>query len=157
MKIEDVKWQYLPYGKAADALRDRKVDMVWFHVGIPNSTAEELAHRADIRVLELDKWAADNLVKEIPFYHIGVLPKGIYRGVDRDIRAGQIITTLYCYKDQDPDFTYQLCKAFYANLDYMGTVHPSAKQIKLEEAMVGRIFPFHPGAEKYYKEVGLLK
>ncbi len=77
--------------------------------------------------------------------------------MDKDIQAAQILITLTCHKDLEPEFVYQLCKQFYANLDFMKTVHPSAKFIKKEDALSGRIFPLHPGAEKYYKEIGMLK
>jgi TRAP transporter TAXI family solute receptor len=157
MKIEDVKWQYIPYTAAANALADKKVDMMFFHAGIPVAAADELAHRVKIRILPLDDYALKNLLKEKPFYTQATVPAGIYPGVDKDLPGAKIITSVICTKGLDPKFVYQVCKQFYGHLDYMATVHPSAKQIKVEDALKGQIFPLHPGAEKYYKEIGLLK
>ena len=55
------------------------------------------------------------------------------------------------------DTVYAMTKSMFDNLDQMVAAHAAAKAIKLENAIKGMPLPLHPGAEKYYREAGLIK
>ena len=52
---------------------------------------------------------------------------------------------------------YALTKALFGNLSQLVDTHPAAKGIRIEDALVGMPLPLHPGAERYYREAGILK
>ena len=74
-----------------------------------------------------------------------------------DVPTAAIANFLVTHEGVPADLIYQMTKAMYDNLDMMVAAHAAAKAIKRENALKGMPLPLHPGAEKYYREVGLLK
>ena len=77
-------------------------------------------------------------------------------GQDADIPTAAITNILVSHDKVSDDVAYQMTKLIFENLDRLSSAHSAAKDIKLETATEGLPIPLHPGAERYYKEVGAL-
>ena len=150
---------YLPLKAAMEALKTGQVDAVMTSNVIPDANIVELSLTRDVNIVRFAPGYRDKLVKEKPEYSPMTLPGGTYRGVDEDIETVGLFTLWVCNKDIPDEIAYQAVKAVYSpeGLDYLRKVHVAAKNISLKGAASAISLPLHPGAEKYYKEVGLIK
>ena len=84
-----------------------------------------------------------------------MLTGGEYRGQDTDVQTVTLQAVLYAKEDLADDVVYKLTKEMYENTDEIAKGHAKGKQISLEKALNGVTTPVHPGAQKYYDEVGI--
>ena len=84
------------------------------------------------------------------------MPSGVYEGVKEDIKTLGIVTNMVVHKDLPDDLVYNMCKVFWDNHGAFAEVKGIWKSVKLENALAGAAIPLHPGAERCYKELGVL-
>lgn len=156
LDMEDIKATYNSISEAADAMRDGHLDGAFVLAATPAAALSELATTAKTKFIALDDDAISSLVEKYPFYSKGIIPAGSYRGVDSDVQGLRQWNVLLCSAKMSDDLAYQVAKAIFENLDDLVQIHPSAKEITLETATEVPI-PFHPGVEKYFREVGVLR
>ena len=154
---KNVKADYLGYSEAAEALKDGRVDGILIAGGLPTAAVLDAASSVKIRILSLEPEMIQKLTKEMPWYYEVIIPKGTYIGQTEDARTVAVANILICRDDLSNDLVYQMTKALYDNQKDLVTAHSAAKDMKLESALNGLTVPLHPGAEKYYKEKGLIK
>jgi TRAP transporter TAXI family solute receptor len=92
-----------------------------------------------------------------PAYQPAVIPAGTYEGQAKDAQSIAIQNFLVTHEGVSTDTVYKMTKALWENLDALVAAHAAGKGIKKENALKGMPLPLHPGAEKYYREVGMLK
>ena len=92
-----------------------------------------------------------------PAYQPTVIPANTYEGQTTDVPTAAIPNFLVTHSDVSTDLAYQMTKALYDNVETLYAAHNAAKAIKRENAVKGMPVPLHPGAEKYYREVGVIK
>ena len=150
---------FLPANAAADALRIGQVDAFMEIAAIPTSYITELSLTHKIDLVRFEPGTIDKLVVDMPRFSKVVIPAGTYKGIDEDVESVGIPSLWGCREDLPEDIVYNMVKAVYSEegLTYLGNVHPSGKAIKLEYAVKWIPMPLHPGAEKFFKEKGLLK
>ncbi|MGI9509459.1 MAG: TAXI family TRAP transporter solute-binding subunit [Geminicoccaceae bacterium] len=85
-----------------------------------------------------------------------VIPAATYPGQDRDIQTVAKSNLLVVREDVDDEVVYQVTKAMFENLDFLRNIHDAMYETSLDRALVGIPMPLHPGALRYYREVGLL-
>ena len=85
-----------------------------------------------------------------------MIPAGTYDGQSEDVNTAAITNILVTSADLDEETVYQMTKAMFENLDEMVAAHAAAKAISIDTATKGLPIPLHPGAERYYKEKGIL-
>ena len=90
-------------------------------------------------------------------YQGTVIPANTYTGQTTDTPTIAIKNFLVSHAGVPADVIYAMTKSMFDNLDALVAAHSAAKGIKKEGAVTGTTVPFHPGAEKYYREVGLMK
>jgi TRAP transporter TAXI family solute receptor len=90
-------------------------------------------------------------------FQAGIIPAGTYDGQDADVPTVTVTNILVTRADISDEEAYQMTKQLFENLPELVAAHKAAKGIKLENAVKGLPIPLHPGAEKYYREKGLLK
>ena len=149
---------YLPAREAMEALKLGQVEAVMEISTLPTPTLTELALTHDVRIIKFDPGVRDKLVAEMPKYLLLTIPDGAYTGVGEVETIGSA-AMWGCNKDLPEDLVYEAVKAVYSDdgLAYLSQVHPAGSGISLETAAMFRPIPLHPGAEKYYKEAGVLK
>lgn len=152
--FEDIDKQNLSFQASADALKDGKIDAFFCTAGAPTVAITDLSTTTGIVLVEID---ADHLAKlqaDYGFYAEYVVPAGTYKGVDADAKTVAVKATFIVSNDLDEETVYQLTKAIYENKDEYS--HEKASEMSLEYAVSSISVPFHPGAERYFKEVGAI-
>ena len=156
MTLDDIDEQFLSFAESGDAAKNRQIDAFFCTAGIPNAAITELASGSGTKVIALSEETVTNLLATKPFYVDFTIPGGTYPGMDEDIRTVAITALLVCTNDLDEDLVYQMTKNLYEKGEELLT-HAKKTEITLETALDGiGTLPLHPGAEKYYKEVGLI-
>lgn len=156
---KDMEIVFLPARAAVDALKTGQIDVAMQIAAIPTPDITELSLTHDVEVIRFAPGYREKLVKEKPKYLPMTIPKGTYKGIDDDIETVGMAALWACREDLPEDVVYKIVKSMYSKegLGYLGKVHPAGKGIKLENAAKWAPIPFHPGAEKFFKEAGVLK
>jgi TRAP transporter TAXI family solute receptor len=85
-----------------------------------------------------------------------VIPAATYPGQTEDIQTVSKSNLLVARKDVDPEVVYQVTKAVFENLDFLRNIHDAMYEASIDRALVGVPMPLHPGALRYFQEIGLL-
>ena len=110
----------------------------------------------DFSLVSLDQEHVDALHEKYPFLVQENLPAGTYEGVDTETICVAVEAALVASTDMSEDAVYELTKTMFENLEELGTSHAKFQLVSAEKAAENGSVPMHPGAEKYYKEIGLL-
>jgi TRAP transporter TAXI family solute receptor len=153
--FDDIKAVYLPYNQALQALGDRKVDAVVLYIPPPVPIAKQFALTNDIKLLRLKEDEIDAIRAKYPHYERLVIAKHSYKGQEQDVPTVGTPNGIYVDADLNEQLVYRIVKATFENIDKLRASHPSVKNFSVEMAPKGSLVPFHPGAIRYYKEVGV--
>lgn len=157
MSYDDIRPDYLNYGEAIDQMRNGLVDAAFVTSGIPNATVMDLGTTNKIRIIPIEGEGMKTLQSKYPFFTSSIIPAGTY-GNAADINTATIMNILIVQKDLSDEVVYMMTKGFFENISKIQDTHSAAKKhINMETALDGMVVPLHPGAERYYKEVGKLK
>jgi TRAP transporter TAXI family solute receptor len=149
------KVEYLPFGESVELMKNRQLDVTLQSAGLGVSALRDLATSVDIIVVAIP---ADVIKKTgDPAYLPAVIPANTYRGQTADVPAAAVQNYLVTHDGVSNDTVYGMTKALWTGLDHLVAAHSAAKAINLKHALEGMPVPLHPGAEKYYKEVGVIK
>lgn len=147
--------------KAAEqskALCDNKIDAMVYTVGHPSGAIQEATTACDSVIVEVNNAASNKLVSDNDYYRTATIPGGMYRGNDGDVQTFGVGATFVSSAEVPEDVIYNVTKAVFENFDDFRRLHPAFANLKKEEMVAdGLSAPLHPGAAKYYKEVGLIK
>lgn len=142
----------------SQALCDNKIDAFIYVVGHPNGSIKEATTSCDAKLVPVTGPEIDKIVAENPYYTYTDVPAGMYRGTDQDVKSFGVAATLVTSADVPDKVAYNVAKAVFENFDTFKRLHPAFAHLKKEDMVkAGISIPLHPGAVKYYKEVGLLK
>lgn len=158
MTEKDVKAEYLKPQQSADKLKDGALDAFFSVSGWPQGAIAELAATTGIDLVPIDGPEAENLIKQFSFFAADEIPDGAYKGVTgvKTVSVNAIWATSSKQADQ---LIYNITAALWnpSTRKLLDSGHAKGKAIKLETAIVGLGIPLHAGAEKFYKEKGLIK
>jgi len=148
----------LKSAEQSKALCDNKIDAMVFTVGHPNASIKEAATTCDTVMVNVDGAAVQKLIDDNGYYRSATIPGGMYRGSDGDVKTFGVGATFVSSTAVPDDVVYEVVKAVFENFDDFKKLHPAFANLKKEEMVKdGLSAPLHPGAAKYYKEVGLIK
>jgi TRAP transporter TAXI family solute receptor len=148
---------YLSFSESADQMKNRAIDVTLISSGLPNPGVMDIATSQEIVLIPIEAEVVKRLNKEHPFFVPAVIPKGTYKGQAADVPTVAIPNFLITRSDIDDKTIYDITKAMFENLDRLVQAHAAAKDIRLSEAAKGNLAPLHPGAEKYYREMKVMK
>ena len=131
MTADDIKVVHANFGEASEMLKNGQIDAAFTVAG-------------------------DALHEKSPFLVQENLPAGTYEGVDTETICVAVEAALVASTDMSEDAVYELTKTMFENLEELGTSHAKFQLVSAEKAAENGSVPMHPGAEKYYKEIGLL-
>jgi TRAP transporter TAXI family solute receptor len=154
---KDMKAYQMSLSDAFEQLKDGNIDVLIEPTGAPAAGFLDVAHSRDMVLLPVDNAHAEKIHKKYPFLSPAVIPAGTYRGTNHDLPTLAVTCMLVATSDLPTDLVYNLTKAIFQNLNILGEAHVKGKLVKMETALKGMPIPLHPGAEKYYKEVGKIK
>jgi hypothetical protein len=154
---EDLEAVYLRIGESADALRQGKLDAFFFTGGVPVAAVAALAGAAEIALVPIAGAPVEPLRRRFPYFSTARISGADYRGVvDTPTLA---VSTLWVVDARaDAELVYGITKALWHpnTRALLEKGHPAGKQITIERAVEPSPIPFHPGAERYYREINRL-
>lgn len=145
------------YAHQANQFKDGNVDAVFTFLALPGAAVTEASVGRKLRLIDFPEDLLDYLGQ------FGILPGKIPVGTypkaanTRDVvtaRSGSVITV---HKDMPEDLAYRITRAINENLDKVHKIHASLKPYRVVDGPTGCGVPLHPGAERYYREKGVLK
>ncbi|MBU6467435.1 MAG: TAXI family TRAP transporter solute-binding subunit, partial [Burkholderiales bacterium] len=149
------KVEYLPFGESVELMKNRQLDVTLQSAGLGVSSIRDLATAVKIVVVAVP---ADIVAKVgDAAYQPAIIPANTYEGQSADVATVAIRNFLVSHSGVPDDEVYQMTKSMFENLPSLVAAHNAAKGIQLASAMQGTSVTFHPGAEKYYREAGVLK
>ena len=149
------KVEYLAFGESVELMKNRQLDVTLQSAGLGVSSIRDLATAVKIVVVPVP---ADTVAKVgDAAYQAATIPANTYDGQTSDVATVAIRNFLVSHTGVSNDDAYQMAKSLFDNLPTMVAAHNAAKAIALPTAMQGTTVPFHPGAEKFYREAGILK
>jgi TRAP transporter TAXI family solute receptor len=157
MTYNDFSANYLSFAESADSLKDNHIDGFMFVSGVPNAAIQDTATTSSLKFVSIPDDVINELTTKYPFFVEIIIPAGTYKGQDADVKTVAVTATLIVGAEVSEQVVYDLTKALFENQPELATAHAKGAELSLESAVKGVSVPFHPGAEKYYKEVGAIK
>ena len=147
--------QYLPFGESVELMKNHQLDVTLQSAGLGVSSIRDLANSNAIVVVPIPA----EIVKKIndPAYQAATIPANTYDGQTQDTPTVAVQNFLVTRQGVSDDEAYAMTKQLFTHLDELVAAHNAAKGIALDHAITSLPVPLHPGAARYYKEVGLLK
>ena len=155
LTYEDMgKVEFLPYAESVELMKNRQLDATLQSSGLGMAAYRDLAAMMAVRFIPIP----DAVVEKIgsPAYQPGVIPANTYDGQTEDVPTAAIANIFVSQSRVSDELAYEMTKLMFTNLDRLSAAHAAAKGIKLDKAAKRLPIPLHPGAERYYKEVGAL-
>ncbi len=156
ISFTDITKQNLSFSASADAYKDNKIDAFFCTAGAPTTAIMDLVTNRDIKILNVDEDKSAELIKAFPFYTVFDIPKDTYKGLTENVRTLAVKATFIVSNELSEDVVYKMTKALFEQKDAIAAAHAKGKEIDPKYAVEGISVPFHKGAEKYYKEIGVL-
>ena len=156
MSYKDLaKVEYLPFGESVELMKNRQLDATLISAGLGVAAIRDLATSVKIVLVPIP---ADVVAKiGEAAYQAGTVPANTYNGQTEATATVAIQNFLVSHEGVSTDAAYKMTKAIFDNLPDLKAAHSAAKDITRENAAKAPPAPLHAGAEKYYKEVGLIK
>jgi len=157
---KDLTIANLSQSESVQALKDGIVDAVFFNFAYPGSAVLDLAATRDIVLVPVERDMADKIIKKYPYYVKITIPAKTYPKADYDVLCLGDSNVLIANKQMEEGVAYKVVKAIFENVDKgkwaLVNIHPIASQLTPKNA-INSPAELHPGAIKYFKEVGAIK
>lgn len=147
------KTEYLPFAESVELIKNRQLDATLQSAGLGVASIKDLATSVEIQVVAVPP---EVIAKLGAPYLAATIPAGTYNGQTDDVSTVAVVNYLVTHADVPEETVYQMTKQLFENLPDLTAAHNAAKAIRLEEALTGMSIPLHPGAERYYKENGIM-
>jgi TRAP transporter TAXI family solute receptor len=148
------KVQYLPYAESVELIKNRQLDATLQSSGLGMAAIRDLASVMPLNYVSIPVEVVSGIGN--PAYQSGVIPANTYDGQAEDISTVAITNILVTHDGVPEETAYQMTRLIYENLPRLSNAHSAANDITLEDAPRHLPIPLHPGAERYYREKGLL-
>ncbi len=152
--LDEMQTQRLDFNETAAALRDGQIDAGFLSVGPPTSSILDLAATRKILLVPLTEAEIKAAQAVDPAYAPYTMRAGTYPGQDEDVLTLSTPNVLIVNEDMDEELAYSVVKALYEHVDELIAIHPAAKDTTVAFSMESTPIPLHPGALRYYQEVG---
>ncbi|MBU8907764.1 TAXI family TRAP transporter solute-binding subunit [Desertibacillus haloalkaliphilus] len=134
---------------------DGQLDVIGFAAGIPISAVSEVEAQRDINFFGIDGEQREQVIEEYPFFFPFTIPAETYNQLDEDLETIAMFNFGIVHKEMDPDFVYEFVKAYHENQDMLINTHSAAEEAVEDAILRNDVMPLHPGAIRYYEEVGI--
>ena len=153
----EVKAQYLRLSEAADALVEGRIDAFFMVAGYPVPAITDVATTTPTRLLPIPREVAERLLQKFSFFSLDVIPAGSYPGIDTETTTLSTTALWATRAEIEPDLVYAITKSLWSDATrrLLEETHPTGRRIRLATALDGLTIPLHPGAARYYREIGV--
>jgi len=154
MSYEDLgKVEYLPFGQSVELIKNRQIDATVQSAGLGVASIKDLANSVEVVIVEIP----ESLIEKLGAPYVSAtIPANTYQGVAQDTKTAGIVNFLITSQNVSDQTAYDMTKNLFENLPALVATHSAAKNINIDKALTGMPVPLHPGAEKYYKEKGIV-
>lgn len=156
MTADDVNAVSGSFQDGVDGIKDGKIDAAFTVAGAPTTAITDLATTNEFSMISLSDEALAKIATDFPFLVQDNLPAGTYSGIDQETKCVAVQAALVASKDVSADVVYELLKAMFDNKAELVGAHAKFQFLDAQYAVSGASVPLHPGAEKFYKEMGVL-
>lgn len=157
MTRKDIGEDLSSFTQSVDKIKDGNLVASLITAGAPTSSITDLANGHEIRIVPLAGAEIEVLRRKQPYYAVVQLPANTYKGQTAPVDTLAVMAIWATHDGLSDTMAYEVTKALYENTETLGQVHPKGKEISLKTALQSVSIPLHPGAEKYYREKGLIK
>lgn len=149
----------LSLGQSAQRLADGQLDAFFYAGGTPFAALIQLGSTKGFELYSFSDDERDAINGIIPYYVHSNIAGGVYENITGDTATVAVNAQLITSVDQDEDLVYEITKALWSDKTrgLLDKGHAKGKAIQLESALTGVLIPLHPGAERFYKEIGMIK
>ncbi len=155
---DDIKAQFIGFTESIDLMRNKQLDGAWIMAGLPTAAVTEMCATANGVVIGMEPELIKKLQAEYPWYSTFTIPAGTYDNQTEPVLTTAVKMLLITDSSLPEDVVYDLTKTFWENFEELGAAHAVMKTVTKDMAtsdLAG--IPLHKGAERYYREAGLLK
>jgi len=158
LSFDDIEAENLKGAAATEALRNGKVDALFIVAGYPTGALVELASAADMKLVPISGEGVDALISEFGFFSASEIPQDAYEGVAAAATVA-VGAQWFTHVRESEELIYNITRALWneESRKLLDVGHAKGATITAETALNGVGVPLHPGAERYYREAGLLK
>uniref|UniRef100_UPI003AE6BA6F TAXI family TRAP transporter solute-binding subunit n=1 Tax=Paracoccus sp. T5 TaxID=3402161 RepID=UPI003AE6BA6F len=155
MSYDDLgKVEFLPFAESAELIKNRQLEATLQSSGLGVAFIQDLSATHDITIVAIPEEVVTSIGQP---YVPAVIPAGTYSGIDVDVPTAAVGNMLISHEGVSEETAYQMTKLMFENLDRMQSAHGAAAGISPDTALDGLPIPLHPGAERYYREIGLIE
>jgi len=153
----EMKPEYLRLSEAADGLVQGRIDAFFLVGGYPVPAITDVTAATATRLVPIPREVAERLSRKFSFYGTDIIPGGSYPGIDGDTATVSTMALWLVREEIDDDLVYAITKALWRDTTkrLLDAAHPVGRRIRLASAFDGVAIPLHPGAARFYREVGL--
>jgi hypothetical protein len=151
----DVKASFAGGSDGAGQLADGLIDAFVYAAGLPTSAFSELAIQNDVTFLPLSEEDKATFKEAAPSMQDFIIPAGTYEGQDEDIPSVSMWNFAIAHQDLPESLAYEITKLALEDNARMKQLHASAVETLAENWDTNNFMPFHPGAVRYYEEIGI--
>lgn len=153
MSYEDLaKVEFLPFAESVELMKNRQLDATLQSAGLGVASLKDLSTSIPITVVSVPEEIATELGAP---YIAETIPANTYDGQSEDVATVAVINFLVSSDAVSDDLAYQMTKLMYENLDQLKAAHAATNSIDVQNALKGMPIPVHPGAQRYYDEIGV--
>ncbi len=147
----------LASAEQAAALCDNRIDAAFWAAAMPNGSTQEATATCGVKILAADEPWLDKFLAANSSYSRDTVPAGLYPGIDKETPTFGARATVVTRTDLSDEAAYQIVKSVFESLDEFKQLHPALANLQPEFMATGALTaPLHPGAERYYRELGLI-
>lgn len=157
---KEMTLEFLGYTPSAQAMMDKRIAGANIPAGPPVAAITQLYAQLGVKRVQVLDFSDEELAKiqeTYPIWNRFVIDAGVYPGQKKPINTISQPNFLACRPDLPEETVYLITKTIYENLPFLHGIHQATKAMKLEKATAGLPVPLHPGAEKFYREKGVIK
>ena len=149
------KVEYLPFGESVELIKNRQLDATLISAGLGVAAVRDLATAVKIVIVPISPDVVAKIGESA--YQSATIPANTYGGQAEAVQTVAVQNFLVTHEGVPAETVYRMTKSMFDNLDAMVAAHAAAKSITRDGAAKQPPVPLHPGAEKFYRETGLLK
>jgi TRAP transporter TAXI family solute receptor len=152
--------EYLNQAQGVERMQDRAIDATLTVVGYPAAAFSEFCSRTGCRILSFSDAEMNAVSEKAPFYGRGVIPRTAYEGLEADIPTLTVGAVWLVSDRVSEQLVYDITKALWSDTTrgLLDRGHAKGREIVVQNALQGRgVVPLHPGAERFYREAGILR
>ena len=151
LSYEDVQPAFISFAEAAQGIQNGRLDAAVMVASYPVSAITEIYEPTKVELISIDEAAVHRIRSRFPFFKTVIIPKGTYRGQEREVQTIGVDNLLICRDSVPEDLVYHMTRLLFERLPSLAKDYVTARMINAEQSPATPI-PLHPGAARYFRE-----